>query len=57
MMKEDDWLELDFDEFEEHYQKKKMAKQKKRSWREIEAYKEKQRERKAVDEYEHYFSV
>lgn len=57
MMKEDDGLELDFDEFEEHYQKKKMAKQKKRSWREIEAYKEKQRERKAVDEYEHYFSV
>lgn len=51
------WLELDFDEFEDHYEKKKTSKQKKRSWREIEDFKEKQRERKFMDVNDHYHSM
>ena len=56
-MQDNNWLELDFDEFEEHYEKKKSTKQKKRTWRDIEAYKEKQRERRELDMNEHYYSM
>lgn len=58
-MQDDNWQALDeeFDEYETQYEKKKSARQKKRSWREIEAYKEKQREKKAMDINDHYYSM
>ena len=56
-MQNDTWQNLDFDEFEEEQEKKKTKKMKKRKWREIEAYKEKQRDRKVMDMNDHYYSM
>ena len=58
-MKDSQWQELDFSEFEdeEQFEKKKNKIQKKRKWREIEAYKEQQRERKFMDVNDHYYSM
>ena len=58
-MKDSQWQELDFSEFEdeEQFEKKKNKIQKKRKWREIEAYKEQQRERKFMDMNDHYYSM
>ena len=58
-MKDSQWHELDFSEFEdeEQFEKKKNKIQKKRKWREIEAYKEQQRERKFMDMNDHYYSM
>jgi hypothetical protein len=49
--------EFDFDEFEEPDEINKNKKQKKRKWREIEAFKERQRERKVMDINDHYYSM
>lgn len=58
-MKDNQWQELDFSEFEddEQFEKKKNKVQKKRKWREIEAFKERQRERKFMDVNEHFYSM
>lgn len=58
-MKDNQWQELDFSEFEddEQFEKKKNKVQKKRKWREIEAFKERQRERKFMDINEHFYSM
>lgn len=58
-MKDSQWQELDFSEFEgeENLEKKKNKTHKKRKWREIEAFKEQQRERKFMDINDHYYSM
>jgi hypothetical protein len=58
-MKDSQWQELDFSDFEdeEQFEKKKNKVHKKRKWREIEAYKEQQRERKFMDMNDHYYSM
>lgn len=60
-MQNDPWkdldMELDFDELEESHEKKKSKKMHKRKWREIESFKEKQRERKFMDINNHYYSM
>jgi hypothetical protein len=57
MMQNNDWLGFDFDEFEEPQEKKKTIKQSKRKWREIEKFKDRQRERKVMDINDHYYSM
>jgi hypothetical protein len=57
MMQNNDWLGFDFDEFEEPQEKKKTIKQNKRKWREIEKFKDRQRERKVMDINDHYYSM
>lgn len=57
MMQNNDWLDFDFDEFEEPQEKKKTIKQNKRKWREIEKFKDRQRERKVMDINDHYYSM
>jgi hypothetical protein len=54
-MKNKYWQIEDFDEFEEgsDIQKKKVNKQKKRKWREIEAYKDRKRERQELASYDY----
>ena len=49
--------EFDFDEFEEPHESNKSKKLNKRKWREIEAFKERQRERKYLDINDHYYSM
>jgi len=56
-MQNNDWLDFDFDEFEEPQEKKKTIKQNKRKWREIEKFKDRQRERKVMDINDHYYSM
>lgn len=62
-MQNDNWqdlgldIELDFDELEEPHEKKKSKKTHKRKWREIESFKEKQRERRVMDINDHYYSM
>ena len=56
-MQNDTWQEFDFDEFEESQEKKKSKKLHKRKWREIEAFKEKQRDRKIMNMNDHYYSM
>ncbi|MDX2370786.1 MAG: DUF3545 family protein [Colwellia sp.] len=58
-MQNDNWLDcdLDFDELEEPHEKKKSKKMYKRKWREIESFKDKQRERKVMDINDHYYSM
>lgn len=51
------WQDFDFEAFVESLEKKKTKKQNKRKWREIEAFKEKQIERKFMDVNDHYYSV
>ena len=52
-----DWQDFDFEAFVESLEKKKNKKQHKRKWREIEAFKEKQIERKFMDMNDHYHSI
>lgn len=58
-MKDSQWQELDFSDFEEEdqFERKRSKKQYKRKWREIEAYKEQERERKFMDFNDHYYSM
>lgn len=49
--------EFDFDEFEEPHESVKSKKQSKRKWREIEKFKDMQRERKVMDINDHYYSM
>ncbi|MGL1959564.1 MAG: DUF3545 family protein [Colwellia sp.] len=58
-MKNNNWQELDFSEFEEQeqYDKKKNQKLNKRKWREIEALKEQHRERKEMASFDLYYSM
>ena len=58
-MKNEQWQDFDFSEFEdeEQLERKKSKKTKKSRWREIEAYKEQQRERKFMDVNDHYYSM
>ncbi|MCW8834625.1 MAG: DUF3545 family protein [Colwellia sp.] len=57
MMQDNNWYDEELCEFEEPQEKKKSKKQSKRKWREIESYKEKQRDRKIRDMNEHYYSL
>jgi len=57
IMQDNDWLDLDFDEIEEPQEKKKTKNLSKRRWREIEAYKDQQQQRKVMDINEHYYSM
>jgi len=56
MMNNKYWQIEDFEEFEEQIdnQKKKVNKQGKRKWREIEAYKDRKREQKELASYDCY---
>lgn len=58
-MQNDNWQEfdLDFDELEESHEKKKNKKIHKRKWREIESFKDRQRERRVMDINDHYYSI
>lgn len=56
-MQNNNWEDFDFDEFEEPHEKKKGKRLGKRKWREIEDFKERQRERKVMDINDHYHSV
>ena len=58
-MENENWqdFDLDFDELEQPHEKKKSKKMHKRKWREIESFKDKQRERKVMDINEHYYSM
>lgn len=58
-MQNDNWqdFDLDFDELEERNEKKKSKKIHKRKWREIESFKERQREIKVMDINDHYYSM
>lgn len=56
-MQNNNWEDFDFDEFEEPHEKKKSKRLGKRKWREIEEFKERQRERKVMDINDHYHSV
>jgi hypothetical protein len=49
--------EFDFDEFEEPQEKIKSKRMNKRKWREIEEFKERQRERRVMDINDHYYSL
>lgn len=49
------WEDFDFDELEEPSDKKFIKKKSNRKWREIEAFKDRQRERKAMDINNHYY--
>ena len=51
------WQDFDFEEFEESLEKKRIKKQNKRKWREIEAFKEKRIEEKFMDLNDHYHSI
>lgn len=59
MMKNKYWQIEDFDDFEEQseLQKKKVNKQNKRKWREIEAYKDRRREQLELASYDCYSMV
>jgi len=56
-MQNNTWQEFDFEEFEGSLEKKKTKKLNKRKWREIEEFKERQRERKVMNVNDHYFSM
>lgn len=58
-MQNDNWqdFDLDFNELDEEHQKKKSKRVYKRKWREIESFKDKQRERKVMDMNDHYYSM
>lgn len=56
-MQNNDWQDFDFEEFIDSLEKRKTKKQNKRKWREIEAFKEKQIERKFMDLNDHYHSM
>lgn len=58
-MQNDNWqdFDLDFNELDEEHQKKKNKRVYKRKWREIESFKDKQRERKVMDMNDHYYSM
>jgi ribosomal protein S4 len=57
-MQNEQWQELDLTEFEDdvEFEKKKGKKQNKRKWREIEDYKEQQREKRELDFSDNYYS-
>lgn len=57
-MQDNEWQDLDFSEFEdqEEFEKKKNKKQNKQRWREIEAFKDRQRVRKEIDFIDNYNS-
>jgi len=57
-MKNEQWQELDFSDFDEQdeFEKKKNKKLNKRKWREIEAFKERQLEKRETDYSENYYS-
>lgn len=57
-MQYNNWKELDFNDIEDQveYEKKKSKKQSKRKWREIEAFKDQQRERREMELNESYYS-
>jgi hypothetical protein len=59
IMQNDNWqdFDLDFNELDEEHQKKKSKRVYKRKWREIESFKDKQRERKVMDMNDHYYSM
>lgn len=57
IMQNNDWQDFDFKEFEEESEKNKSKKQNKRKWREIEKFKDSQRERKVMDVNDHYYSM
>jgi len=59
IMQNDNWqdFDLDFNELDEEHQKKKSKRVHKRKWREIEAFKEKQRDRKVMNMNDHYYSM
>ena len=57
IMQNNNVQEFDFDEFEEPHESNKSKKLNKRKWREIEAFKERQRERKYLDINDHYYSM
>ena len=48
VMHNTNWEDFDFDELEEPSDKKFIKKKSNRKWREIEAFKDRQRERKAM---------
>ncbi len=56
-MQDFNWEDFDVGEFEEPQGKVKTKKQSKHKWREIESYKEKQREKKEMSLYEHSYSM
>ncbi|MBL4764535.1 MAG: DUF3545 family protein [Colwellia sp.] len=56
-MQNNTWQDFYFDEFEEQHEKKKNKRQSKRKWREIEEFKDRQRERKVMDINDHYYSM
>ena len=58
IMQDEQWQELDFSDFDDdvEFEKKKSKKQNKRKWREIEDYKEQQREKRELDFSENYYS-
>lgn len=49
--------EFEFDEFDAPEENIKSKRGSKRKWREIEAFKERQRERKVMDINDHYYSM
>ena len=59
MMKQEQWQELDLSDFEEleSFEQKKQKKQSKRKWREIEAIKERNRERKELAYYDNSYAM
>ena len=57
MMQSNEWLDLDFEEYEEPQEKKLIKKQSKRKWLEIEAFKERRIERKVMDINDHYHAL
>jgi len=58
IMQDEQWQELDGSDFDDdvEFEKKKSKKQNKRKWREIEDYKEQQREKRELDFSENYYS-
>lgn len=54
-MQNTNWEDFDFDELAETTERKENKKKSSRKWREIEAFKDRQRERKAMDLNDHYY--
>lgn len=55
VMQNTNWEDFDFDELDEVNERKVNKKKNNRKWREIEAFKDRQRERKAMDLNDHYY--
>jgi hypothetical protein len=54
---ENNLQEFEFDIFDTPEENTKSKRMNKRKWREIEAFKERQRERKVMDINDHYYSM